>query len=87
MIRLQYAPKFLKQLRKLEPELQKEVFVKVELFKNKKHHIMLEVYKLKGRLSGSCAFSVNYRYRIVFDHVSKEEVVLLAVGDHDVYKK
>ncbi|TSC80762.1 MAG: Plasmid stabilization system [Parcubacteria group bacterium Gr01-1014_29] len=87
MIGLQYAPKFLKQLSKLDPALQKEAFAKIELFKDKKNHQSLEVHKLQGRLSGSYAFSVNYKDRIVFDYVSKSEAVLLAIGDHDVYKK
>ena len=87
MIKLQYAPKFLRQLSKLEPRLQKEALLKIELFKEKKNHRMLEVHKLKGRLSGSYVFSVNYTYRIVFDYISEKEAALLAIGDHDVYKK
>ena len=87
MLQLQYAPKFLKQLNKLDLALQKEALTKIELFKNQKNHKSLEVHKLKGRLLGSYAFSVNYKDRIVFDYVSKGEAVLLAIGDHDVYKK
>lgn len=66
--------------------LQKEAFSKIELFKNKNDHRALEVHKLKGKLSGSYAFSVNYKYRIVFDYISQDEAALLAIGDHDVYK-
>lgn len=86
MIQLQYTPKFLRQMSKLEPDLQKEAFSKVELSKNKNNHRMLDVHKLKGKLLGSCAFSVNYKYRIVFDYLSQNEAVLLVIGDHDVYK-
>jgi len=86
-MQLQYAPKFLKQLKKLEPALQKEVLAKIELFKDRKNHKMLEVHKLKGRLTGSYSFSVNYKYRIVFDYISRDETALLAMGDHYVYKK
>mgnify|MGYP001584864464 FL=1 len=86
MIWLQYAPKFLRQMRKLEPELQNEVLVKVEMFKNRKNHNVLDVHKLKGKLSGSYAFSVNYKYRIVFDYISDNQATLLVIGDHDVYK-
>ena len=57
-----------------------------ELFKNKNNHKRLNVHILHGRLKGRYSFSVNYRFRIVFTHLSKNEVVLLAVGDHTVYK-
>ncbi|MEK7173805.1 MAG: type II toxin-antitoxin system RelE/ParE family toxin [Patescibacteria group bacterium] len=73
-------------MRKLEPELQNEVLVKVEMFKNRKNHSVLDVHKLKGKLSGSYAFSVNYKYRIVFDYISDNQATLLVIGDHDVYK-
>ncbi len=86
-MQLQYAPKFLKQLNKLEPALQKETLAKIELFKDRKNHKTLEVHKLKGRLTGSFSFSVNYKYRIVLDYISKNKAVLLTIGDHDVYKK
>lgn len=86
MIELHYAPKFLRQLSRLEPDLQEEALSKIELFKNKRNHRALGVHKLKGKLSGSCAFSVNYRYRVVFDYISNEKAALLVIGDHDVYK-
>lgn len=86
MIRLQYVPKFLRQMRTLEHDLLNEALEKIELFKNKKNHRVLAVHKLKGRLSGSCAFSVNYKYRIAFDYITQNEAVLLAIGDHSVYK-
>lgn len=87
MIQLRYTPKFLRQMSKLEPDLQKEAFSKVELFKNKNNHRTLDVHKLKGKLLGSYAFSVNYKYRIVFDYLSQNEAALLVIGDHDVYKQ
>ena len=70
----------------MQPALQKEVKIKIGLFKDRKNHKILEVHKLKGRLSGFYAFSVNYKDRIVFEYASKDEAVLLAVGDHEIYK-
>ena len=86
MIQVYFKPTFVKQMNKLEKELVREVFEKIELFKDEKNHQLLKVHKLHGRLSGRYSFSVNYRYRIVFGYESKNEVVLLDVGDHDIYK-
>ncbi len=82
-----FKPNFIRQFNRLEPALQDEVFEKIELFKDAKFHKQLKVHKLKGRLKGRYSFSVNYQTRIVFTYVSKREIVLLAVGDHNVYKE
>jgi len=87
MFEIFYAPIFIRQLKLLEKDLQEEVLEKIELFKKRDVCEQLKIYKLKGRLSGRYSFSVNYKTRIVFDYLSKKEVILLAVGDHDIYKK
>lgn len=86
-MKVYFKPTFIKQLKKLESALQEEAFEKIELFKDIKNHKQLKVYKLNGVLSGRYSFSVNYKTRIVFSHLSKTEAVLLALGDHEVYKK
>jgi len=85
-VKIYFTPPFLRQLRKLDPDLQEEVVEKVELFEKNPMYSGLKVHKLKGRLKGRWSFSVNYKTRIVFQYLSKNEVVLLAVGDHNVYK-
>ncbi|MBI2673918.1 MAG: type II toxin-antitoxin system mRNA interferase toxin, RelE/StbE family [Candidatus Zambryskibacteria bacterium] len=87
MIVVNYAPKFLRRLKKLEPTLIKEVKRKIYLFQTGARHAPLKVHKLHGELSECFAFSINYEYRIVFEYVSGSEVNLLAIDDHDVYKK
>ena len=86
MIKIFFKPTFVKQLNKLEKELIDEVIEKIELFKNQKNHKLLKVHKLHGKFTGRFSFSVNYKYRIAFRYESKNEVVLLDVDDHDIYK-
>lgn len=85
-MKIGYKPTFIKQYAALENSLRAEVKEKIELFKDEKNHRQLKIHKLKGKLSRYCSFSVNYKFRIVFNYQSKSEAVLLAVGDHDVYK-
>ncbi len=80
-----FAPVFMKQFRALEDELREEVRIKIELFKNPINHERLKVHKLHGKLQGCYSFSVNYRFRVVFEYVSKNEVAMLYTGDHDIY--
>jgi plasmid maintenance system killer protein len=81
-----YIPHFVRQFAKLNKELQNEALEKIEQFKKREDHPALAVHKLHGALAGRHAFSVNFKYRIVFQYLSKTEVVLLAIGDHDVYQ-
>ena len=86
-MRVYFKPTFIRKLKQLETALRGEAMEKIELFKDEKNHKQLKVHKLKGVLSGRYSFSVNYKTRIVFSYLSKNEAVLLAVGDHDVYKE
>ncbi|MAG12481.1 hypothetical protein CL630_01580 [bacterium] len=82
-----YVPIFIHQFKRLEPTLREEVEEKIELFKDTENHKQLKVHRLKGKLKGRYSFSVNYKIRIVFTYVSKEEVAFLAIGDHSVYDR
>lgn len=82
-----YLSVFIRQYRKLEPALQEEVQVRIEQFKDPKNHTQLKIHKLHGTFKDCWSFSVNYRHRIVFTYTTrtKDEVALLAIGDHSVY--
>ncbi len=86
MIELYFMASFVRGLRSLEKDLADEATEKIELLKDRKNHDSLNVHKRRGALSGKWSFSVNYKTRIVFKFLSDDEAVLLAIGDHDVYK-
>ncbi len=86
MIKITFTPHFARQLKKLELDVQEYAFEKVDLFKDPANHEKLKVHKLQGTFAGSFSFSVSYRIRIIFDYTTATEVILLAIGDHDIYK-
>ncbi len=81
-----YKPTFIRQFNKLDNDLQEEIFEKIDLLKNKNNHNLLKIHKLHGRLKNCLSFYINYKIRIVFIWENKKNIVLLAVGDHDIYK-
>ena len=85
MIELIYAPRFVRYLKRLLKDLQEEAAEKIDLFKHSANHVVLKVHKLHGKFSKCFSFSVNYKIRIVFQYVSKSEVALLSIGDHEIY--
>ncbi len=71
----------------LNEDLKDRVEEKIEEFKILQNHQSLEVHKLKGKFKGSYAFSIDRKYRISFEYgASKEDVILLVVGSHDIYR-
>lgn len=84
-MKVSYTPAFVKQFNGLPNELQEEVLEKIEIFKDRENHKMLKVHKLHGRFASRYSFSVDYKNRIIFGYLKKDEVVFMAVGDHDVY--
>lgn len=86
MLKIGYKQSFVRQFNKLEPALQDEVVEKIEEFRDKKNHKNLRVHKLHGALKDRYSFSVNYDHRIAFRYLDNNTVVLLDIGDHDLYK-
>lgn len=86
MLNIAYKPAFIRQLQKLPPALQQEVKERIAGLRENHRNPTLHTHKLKGALEGRWSFSVNYQYRIVFAFEDKHSVVLLAIGDHDVYR-
>jgi mRNA-degrading endonuclease YafQ of YafQ-DinJ toxin-antitoxin module len=86
MLIVSVTPQFRRMFKKLEYELQEEALEKLEQLKNPTNHLALKVHKLKGIHSKRYSFSVNHKTRVVFSYVSATEVVLMAIGSHDVYK-
>ena len=62
---IEYTARFLKSLKKLEKDLQEEVYSKINLFEENENHEILKLHKLKGILSDKYSFSINYKYRVI----------------------
>jgi mRNA-degrading endonuclease YafQ of YafQ-DinJ toxin-antitoxin module len=86
MITVSYKPSFIKKVRHLDVELYKELLDRIELLKDDRNHNLLKVHKLHGHFKDCYSFSVDYRIRVIFQYESKNEIVLLSIGDHEVYR-
>ena len=81
-----YSPHFARSYKKL-PESVKILAEKREkVFRKDWQDTTLDTHKLKGKLAGFWAFSIDKRHRILFEFVDKDIVYFHNVGDHDVYK-
>lgn len=85
-LRVGYSTSFIRQFKALTPNVKKAAHKAIEAFTDPKNHARVKVHKLRGRLNGSYAFSIDRRLRIVFDYSEPNAAVLHAIGDHSVYQ-
>jgi len=72
-------------LKKLTPRLQEAAFKRIEFFRDRGNHQRLKVHKLHGKYAGFFGFSIDRKYRIMFEWISDKEARLHTVGDHSIY--
>ena len=83
---IEYSTSFVKQFRKLNPELKKQAVKAELLFKKDAFSPKLKTHKLTGKLKSLWAFSINYQDRIIFEFMGKRKVLFYKIGSHDIYK-
>lgn len=83
---IRFKPSFVREFKKLPVEVREEALERIESFKDLGNHQKLKVHKLKGALKNFYSFSVTYSHRVVFEYETKEVAVLIAIGDHNIYK-
>lgn len=80
-----YHPNFSAAFRSLPTVIKEKAIAKEALFRESIFHPLLRTHKLRGRLAGLYAFSVDARCRILFKFY-KTSVMFLDVDDHDLYR-
>ena len=63
--------------------LEKHFWEKMEIFLDNPFASQLKTHKLSGKLKGVWAFSINDDYRVIFDFISQDKVLLIDFGTHD----
>ena len=83
---IRYSASFLKSVSLLPKHVQTRVSRQIEAFKKDHRYPSLRVHKLKGRLSDFYAFRVDSDYRILFEKLDGNIVLLHKIGSHDLYR-
>ncbi len=86
MYQISFRTVFLKQAKRLNKSRYNLLKSKIELLKNPNSYYLLKVHKLHGEFSDRYSFSLDYSFRVTFKFNSKTEIILIAVGNHDIYK-
>ena len=80
-----YTPTFRKQFNKIPKSIKLKAYKKESLFRNDPFTKSLKTHKLKGDLTGLWSFSINQKYRIIFEFSGKDTAHFHTVGGHEIY--
>jgi len=82
-----YSLQFKREYQRLPDFIKGKAERREKIFRINPFNSRLKTHKLGGRLSDFWSFSIDYRYRIVFEFKSKDKIIFHIVGDHSVYKR
>jgi Txe/YoeB family toxin of Txe-Axe toxin-antitoxin module len=80
-----YSEFFCGQYNRLPLFIRKKATQKIDIFRRNPFHPSLHLHKLKGKLEGQWAISVDYSHRIIITPLDDGDVVLQSIGRHAIY--
>ena len=84
-MKIYYSSKFEREYKKLPEHIKALAEEREEVFRQNSFDPRLDTHKLSGRLKEFWAFSIDYKYRIIFEFAGKEAVWFHSIGDHSIY--
>ena len=85
-MQISYSARFEKQYRKLSAIVKLLAEEKEIIFRKDQFDVVLSTHKLHGKLKGFYAFSINNKYRIIFEFENTSNIKFHYVGTHDIYE-
>ena len=79
------TPRFERSYKRLPLDVKKEAEKKTAVFLKDWKDPRLKTHKLKGDLTGLWSFSINQKYRIIFEFSGKDTAHFHTVGGHEIY--
>lgn len=80
-----YTKKFEREYKKLTDNLKDKAESKEKIFRKNPFDQKLKTHKLSGELNNLWSYSVDLKYRVVFEFY-EDNVIFHSVGNHDIYK-
>lgn len=85
-MRIIYSPGFYRVYKKLPNEVKILAESKEKIFRKNPFTLSLKAHKLHGQFKEFWAFSVNSKYRVIFQFINKDSKVYFhTIGDHSIY--
>lgn len=82
-----YSPQFEREYRNLSNVIKGKTEKREKIFRANPFDKRLKTHKLEGRLAELWSFSIDYRYRIIFEFANEKTIIFHIIGDHSIYRK
>ena len=87
MVKFHPSTRFKRSFKKIPFHIKKDFDKKIEIFQKDPFYSSLYTHKLNGNLGDYYAFYLQDSFRVMFDFVEPNIVLLVNIGSHDQYKK
>ena len=84
-MKIHYTERFKRYYKKLPLEIKLKAEQQESLFRAHPFSSQLRTHKLHGKLKNQWSFSIDDKFRILFEF-DGSDVIFLDIGDHDLYK-
>ncbi len=81
-----YSPKFVREYKKLPVKIKEKAEQKEKYFRQDPFAKGLETHKLSGKFKSFWSFSINRKYRIVFEFADNNRIYFHSIGTHRIYR-
>ncbi len=81
-----YSPKFVRKYKRLPDNIKDKAEKAEHIFRINPFNSALKTHKLTGKFKNFYSFSIDYKYRIIFEFEDRNTVYFHSVGDHSVYQ-
>ncbi|MGC9602460.1 MAG: type II toxin-antitoxin system mRNA interferase toxin, RelE/StbE family [Minisyncoccia bacterium] len=80
--------RYQRNYKRLDPQLRVVADKHIDIFHDDPFDARLDTHRLHGKLKNQWSFSIDSRYRILFEFLNKkkDEVVFLDIGNHSLYR-
>lgn len=80
-----YSRKFAREYRAIPSQIHALAERKEMIFLKNPFDKRLKTHKLSGRLKECWSFSIDQKYRIIFEFIDNDIIWFHAIGDHSIY--
>lgn len=85
-MKILYSPEFLRRYERLSDDIKEKTEQCEEMFRENPFDRRLKTHKLQGKWIGFWAFSIDFKYRIIFKFQYDKSIRFYAIGSHSIYK-
>lgn len=87
MLTIHPSTRFKRSFRRVPRHIKTDFAKKISIFIKHPFHPSLRSHKLSGNLADYDGFYLKDGFRVLFEFMQSEDVLLVNIGSHDDYKK